>query len=255
MQGAFPSQATQAPPGEEKAGTQTVPLKKLFAQLESSEQGLTGAEARKRLGRYGPNDMTGLKRTSPVVQFLRLFLNPLIAILLVASVVSALLGDPVDASIIIVIVLLSNILNFVQTFRSQNSVEKLRANVAPTASVLRDGTWLELPRRELVPSDIVRLTAGELVPADARLVQATDLYVQQAALTGESLPAEKAQMKGAMPQKVLPALAHRVGLHQASQNDPVHPDLLLGRCGRSVTQKVCNVELTLFITLRGYTEE
>ena len=194
MQGSSTSQA--APPGEEKAGTQTVPLKKLFAQLESSEQGLAGAEARKRLGRYGPNDMTGLKRTSPVVQFLRLFLNPLVAILLVASVVSALLGDPVDASIIIVIVLLSNILNFVQTFRSQNSVEKLRANVAPTASVLRDGTWLELPRRELVPGDIVRLTAGDLVPADARLVQATDLHVQQAALTGESLPAEKSADEG-----------------------------------------------------------
>ncbi|HEV2662914.1 MAG TPA: HAD-IC family P-type ATPase, partial [Ktedonobacteraceae bacterium] len=189
MQGSSPSQA--APPGEEKADAQTVSLQNLFAQLKSSEQGLTGAEARERLGRYGPNDMTGLKRASPVVQFLRLFANPLIAILLVASVVSALLGDPVDASIIIVIVLLSNILNFVQTFRSQNSVEKLRANVAPTASVLRDGTWLELPRRELVPGDIVRLVAGDLVPADARLVQATDLHVQQAALTGESLPAEK----------------------------------------------------------------
>ncbi len=194
MQVSSTSQA--APPSEEKAGTQTVPLQKLFEQLKSSEQGLTGAEARERLGKYGPNDMTGLKRSSPVVQFLRLFLNPLIAILLVASVVSALLGDPVDAIIIIVIVLLSNILNFVQTFRSQNSVEKLRANVAPTASVLRDGTWLELPRRELVPGDIVRLTAGDLVPADARLVQATDLHVQQAALTGESLPVEKSADEG-----------------------------------------------------------
>jgi P-type Mg2+ transporter len=196
MQGSNPSQATQAPPNMEKAGTQTVPLKKLFEQLESSEQGLTGAEASKRLGTYGPNDTTDLKRKSPVVQFLRLFLNPLVAILLVACIVSAILGDPVDASIIVVIILLSNILNFVQTYHSQNTVEKLRANVAPTASVLRDGTWRELPRREVVPGDIVRLTAGDLVPADARLVQATDLHVQQAALTGESLPTEKSADDG-----------------------------------------------------------
>ena len=188
--------STWASPNNEKTGTHTVPLQKLFEQLESSEQGLTGAEASKRLETYGPNDTTGLKRTSPIVQFLRLFLNPLVAILLVASVVSAILGDRVNASIIIVIVLLSNMLNFVQTYRSQNAVEKLRSDVAPTASVLRDGTWLELPRREVVPGDIVRLVAGDMVPADARLVQATDLHVQQAALTGESLPTEKSADDG-----------------------------------------------------------
>src|SRR5579859_1558479 len=160
MQGSLPPQTTQASHGEEKAGTHTVPLKKLFEQLKSSEQGLTGAEARKRLDTYGPNDTTGLKRTSPVIQFLRLFLNPLVAILLVASVVSAILGDQVNASIIMVIVLLSNILNFVQTSRSQNTVEKLRADVAPTATVLRDGSWRELPRREVVLGDIIRLMAG-----------------------------------------------------------------------------------------------
>ena len=191
MQGTFPSHTTQAPASGEQAGIKTVPLQHLFEQLKSSEQGLTGAEASTRLGTYGPNATTGLKRTSPSVQFLRLFLNPLVAILLVAGVVSAVLGDRLNASIIIVIVLLSNILNFVQTSRSQNAVEKLRAGVAPTASVRRDGAWLELPRREVVPGDMVRLAAGDLVPADARLVQATDLHVQQAALTGESLPTEK----------------------------------------------------------------
>ncbi len=196
MQSPNLSQATQAPPGAEKTSTQTVALQKLFEQLKSSEQGLTDAEARERLDTYGPNDTSGLKRTSPVVQFLRLFLNPLVAILLVACVVSAILGDPVDATIIVVIILLSNILNFVQTSRSQNTIEKLRADVAPTASVLRDGTWRELPRREVVPGDIVRLSAGDLVPADARLVQATDLHVQQAALTGESLPTEKSADDG-----------------------------------------------------------
>ncbi len=191
MQGSSSPQAVQTLPDIQGTGTSAVSLPQLFKQLESNEQGLTSVEASKRLEKYGPNDTMGLQREAPVVQFLRQFLNPLVAILLVASVVSAILGDRVNASIIIVIVLLSNVLNFVQTYRSQNAVEKLRADVAPTASVLRDGTWRELPRREVVLGDIIRLTAGDLVPADARLVQATDLHVQQAALTGESLPAEK----------------------------------------------------------------
>jgi len=122
----------------------------------------------------------------------------------VASVVSAILGDRGNASIILVIILLSNILNFVQTSRSQNAVEKLRADVAPTASVLCNSTWRELPRREVVPGDLVRLAAGDLVPADARLVQATDLHVQQAALTGESLPVEKSADDGSDPAERSP---------------------------------------------------
>ena len=135
MQGSFSPQATQASPGVGQTETHTIPLAKLFEQLKSSEKGLTSAEAASRLARYGPNDTTGLKHTSPVVQFLRLFLNPLVAILLIASVVAALLGDPVNASIIIVIVLLSNILNFVQTYRSQNAVRlpharRMRAETA-----------------------------------------------------------------------------------------------------------------------------
>jgi Mg2+-importing ATPase len=191
MQGSLTPQTIPTPSGESKAGTHTIPLKTLFEQLQSSEQGLTDEEARKRLDTYGPNDTTGIKRSSGLVQFLRLFLNPLVMILLIASIVSLTLGDRVNASIVITIVLLSNILNFVQTYQSQNAVEKLRAGVAPTATVLRDGTWIEIPRRNLVPGDMIRLTAGDLVPADARLVQATDLHVQQAALTGESLPVEK----------------------------------------------------------------
>ena len=191
MQGSFTSQAAQIHSDEEKAAAHTLPVKTLFEQLESSEQGLTSEEAKKRQDKYGPNDTTGVKHSSAVVQFLRLFLNPLVAILLVAALVSAILGDPINASIIVAIVVISNILNFVQAYQSQNAVEQLRANVSPTATVLRDGTWIELPRRDLVPGDMIRLAAGDLVPADARLVQSTDLHIQQAALTGESLPVDK----------------------------------------------------------------
>ena len=191
MRGSFTPQATQEHPGEGKVSIHTLSLEKLFEQLESSEQGLTSEEAKKRLGKYGPNDTTGLQRSSAIVQFLRLFLNPLVAILLFAALVSAILGDRINASIIVAIVVLSNIVNFVQTYQSQNAVEKLRVNVSPTATVLRDGTWVEIRRRDLVPGDIIRLSAGDLVPADARLIQSTNLHVQQAALTGESLPVDK----------------------------------------------------------------
>lgn len=191
MQGSYPPQVTRIPSDEGTAEIHLLPLKTLFEQLRSSEKGLTNEQAHERLDTYGPNDTTGIKHSSGLIQFLRLFLNPLVMILFIASIVSLILGDRVNASIIIAIVLLSNILNFVQTYSSQSAVEKLRAGVAPTASVLRSGTWMETPRRNLVPGDMIRLSAGDLVPADARLVQATDLHVQQAALTGESLPVEK----------------------------------------------------------------
>ncbi len=125
------------------------------------------------------------------MHFLLLFANPLVIILLITSFVSALLGELVSAMIIVVIVLLGVAINFVQTYRSQRAIERLREGVAPTATVLRDGSWVELPRREVVPGDLIRLVAGDLVPADARLLRASDLHVQQAALTGESMPVEK----------------------------------------------------------------
>jgi P-type Mg2+ transporter len=209
------TQAKQTPSSEGKAetpATPTIPLKTQFEQLQSSEQGLTSEEARKRLATYGPNDPTGTKRTSPLVQFLRLFLNPLVLILIIASLVSAVLGDRVDASIILIIVLFSNILNFVQTYRSQKTVEKLRSSVAPTATALRDGKWIEIQRRDLVPGDMIRLTAGDLVPADARLVQTVELQVQQAALTGESLPVEKTADDLDVPTESLAEVHNRVFL-------------------------------------------
>ena len=156
-----------------------------------SSHGLTTEEARKRLDRFGPNEPARARRTRTVVQLLLLFANPLAIILLAASFVSALLGQTLNASIIVSMVLLSVTLNFVQTYRSQKAVDRIRKEVAPTATVLRDGTWQEISRRDLVPGDAIKLGAGDLVPADAELFQARDLHVQQAALTGESLPVEK----------------------------------------------------------------
>lgn len=166
-------------------------LSTLFEELQTSEKGLTSAEARKRLSRFGPNELTTGRRSGAVVQILLLFANPLAIILLIASLISGLLGEVLNAVIIAVMVLLSAALNFIQTFRSQRAAESLRLQVAPTANVLRDGEWREISRREIVPGDVIRLLAGNLVPADARLIQARDLHINQAALTGESLPVEK----------------------------------------------------------------
>jgi P-type Mg2+ transporter len=158
--------------------------------------GLSSAEAARRLVEYGPNDPAPKKQRSQLVDLLLQFANPLVAILIFASVVSIFVGELANASIIIVIVSLSVAVNFAQTFRSQAAAERLRAAVAPSATALRDGAFSDILRLNVVPGDVVRLCAGDLVPADARLLSAKDLHVQQAALTGESMPVEKEAKAG-----------------------------------------------------------
>lgn len=167
------------------------PLSVLLGQLRTSQRGLTSDEARRRLTETGPNEPAPPRRGATLLHFFLFFANPLVVILLIASLISGILGDRVNASIIALIVVLSVLLNFVQTYRSQRAADRLREGVAPTATALRDGEWVEIPRRDLVPGDVIRLAAGDLVPADARLFEARDFHIQQAALTGESLPVEK----------------------------------------------------------------
>ncbi|HVP11575.1 MAG TPA: HAD-IC family P-type ATPase, partial [Phycisphaerae bacterium] len=162
----------------------------------AAANGLTAQEAEARLNQYGSNDPTPPERYSVVLDLLRLFSNPLVLILLIAAVSSAFLGDVASAAIIIAIVLLSTALDFTQTHKSQQAIRQLQERVAPTATVLRDGKWQETRRSDVVPGDIVRLSAGDVVPADARLLESRDLYIQQAALTGESLPVEKQAQGG-----------------------------------------------------------
>ena len=153
--------------------------------------GLTAQQAEERLDRFGPNEPATTQQHSFLSELLHQFTNPLALILIIAAIASAFLGEKVDAGIIATIVLLSAAIDLAQTYRSQQAVEQLRQQVAPTATVLRGGQWKDIQRRDVVPGDIVRLSAGDLVPADCHLLLARDLYVQQAALTGESLPAEK----------------------------------------------------------------
>ncbi len=167
------------------------PAEQLLARLGSSRAGLGGANARERLRRHGPNDAASVKQSPLWLQFLARFRNPLIVILLIASGLSAATGDVASVVIIVAIVTISISFDFVQEVRAQNAVEALRRSVAVNARVRRDGAAVSVPIDQLVPGDIAELIAGDLVPADARLLESRDLYVNQALLTGEPYPAEK----------------------------------------------------------------
>jgi P-type Mg2+ transporter len=163
----------------------------LFDALHSSPRGLTSARAQERLARAGPNAVADSEQTSVARLLWRQFSSPLVLILVIASVLSLLLRDWVDAATILAIVAGSTLLGFWQELRAGAAVAQLRSRLALNARVRRDGAVCVLPARQLVPGDVIELSAGNLVPADGVLLEARDFLVNQAALTGESLPVEK----------------------------------------------------------------
>jgi len=160
-------------------------------RLNSSTAGLTTDEARKRLAEFGPNELQATARISPWALLAAQFQNVLILILLVATALSAFLGHAVEAIAITVIVLFAVLLGFVQEYRAERAIEALRRMAAPGATVLRDGEETEVAARDVVPGDVLLLATGDRIAADARLIEAVNLQLQEAALTGESLPVEK----------------------------------------------------------------
>jgi P-type Mg2+ transporter len=168
------------------------PLQELFQLLQATSAGLTTEEAGRRLRLYGPNSLVRESRFAVLLSFFGFFANPLVIILVIASGISLALGEHVGGLIIIAIVLFSVLLNFLMEFQARHAVEEIQKQLAITAVVIRDQRALDLPITELVPGDIVHLKAGDLVPADARLLDVNDLHVRESVLTGESLPVEKA---------------------------------------------------------------
>ena len=149
----------------------------ILSRLATALCGLTTEEAHLRQTIYGPNDTADAKRLPLWLQFLARFRSPLVIILLVASALSAATGDIPSFLIVVTIVTISMTLDFVQEVRAQNAVEALRRSVAVRATVLRDGAKQSVPIDQLVPGDIVELIAGDLVPADSRLLESRDLFV------------------------------------------------------------------------------
>ncbi len=163
----------------------------VLRELGSRSSGLTAAEAEARLKRHGLNEIAREKRQSPLARLGNNVKNPLVLLLVALGVLSYLTGDLRATTVIFVMVVLGVVLRFVQEMRADDAAEKLKAMVNTTATVVRDGQDAEVPLKMLVPGDIVRLNAGDMVPADLRILSAKDLFLNQAALTGESLPVEK----------------------------------------------------------------
>lgn len=154
-------------------------------------KGLAEEEARRRLAAYGPNELEAAQRISGWAILGRQFKNVLILILLAAVILSTLLGHGLEAVAIVLILLFAVLLGFAQEYRAERAIDMLRQLAAPTATVLRDRQERTVPARDLVPGDVLLLRAGDKIPADARLVEAINLQVEESALTGESLPVEK----------------------------------------------------------------
>ncbi len=163
----------------------------VLERLAAAEGGLSSEEARRRLREHGPNELVASRRMSPLRLLAAQFKNVLILILLVAVGLSAFLGHTLEAVVIAVILLFAALLGFVQEYRAERAIEGLRRMAAPVATALRDGDEQDIAARELVPGDVVRLEAGARVPADARVLEAVNLKVEEAPLTGESLPVGK----------------------------------------------------------------
>jgi Mg2+-importing ATPase len=173
----------------------------VLQQLRTKMDGLSESEARERQKRYGPNEVAKEKRKSVLIRLLSNFKNPLVVLLLVLGFISYLTGDMRATIMIFIMVLLGVVLRFFQELRSDIAAEKLKAMVSTSTTVLRDGKKKEIPLKELVPGDNVLISAGDMVPADVRLLSAKDLHVNQATLTGESLPVEKSGSQATDPSQ------------------------------------------------------
>jgi H+-transporting ATPase len=162
----------------------------MFSRLSASKEGLPSSEVEKRLRQYGPNEIPE-KKINPIVKFLGYFWGPIPWMIEAAVIVSAFIQHWIDFGIIFVLLMVNAVVGFWQERKAGNAIELLKQKLAPKARVLRDGKWREIPARELVPGDVVRVRLGDIIPADIKLFEGDYLLVDESALTGESLPVEK----------------------------------------------------------------
>ena len=173
-----------------KDDLKSLPMPEVAKKLESSPDGLTQAEAQKRLTQYGPNELTE-KKTNLFLKFLSYFWGPIPWMIEIAVILSGVVGHWPDFFIILLLLVANAVVGFWEEREASNAIEALKAKLAVKARVKRDGKWINPPARELVPGDVIRMRLGDIVPADARLLDGDPVEVDQSALTGESLPAER----------------------------------------------------------------
>ena len=177
------------------------PTQEALADLNTDpDSGLTADQARQRLAEYGSNELIERGAKSPWLILWEQLTGLMVVILIIAAIISAFVGEPKDAVAILAIVVLNALLGFSQEYRAERALAALKQMAVPLVKVRRDGRVQELSARELVPGDLVLLEAGVLLPADGRLVEAVNLRVEEAALTGESEPVEKSSQ--ALTEKV-----------------------------------------------------
>lgn len=178
-------------PSDDFTAYWSVPSEKVLLSLESTTEGITSKVAQERLSRLGKNTLEERVQATPLRLFLNQFASPIVLILIGATIISAFVRDWTDAVIIFAIILGSALLSFVQEYRASNATAKLKAQVNVKSKVLRDGKEQNIPTEEVVPGDVVVLSAGSLIPADGILLESKDCFVNQAVLTGETFPVEK----------------------------------------------------------------
>lgn len=166
-------------------------IDEVFSELNSSASGLNSDDAAKRLELYGPNELKIKKKKSPFMMFLDQFKDFLIIVLIAAGIIAGIVGKPTDVAAIMAIVILNAIIGFIQEYRAEKAMEALKMMASPTATALRGGIHNTIPASQIVPGDVVLIEAGQIVPADMRLFEIANLKIEEAALTGESVPVEK----------------------------------------------------------------
>jgi H+-transporting ATPase len=175
---------------ESKDDLKSLPMAEVEKKLGSSPDGLSQAEAQKRLAQYGPNELEE-KKSNPLLKFLSYFWGPIPWMIEAAVILSGVVGHWPDFFIILVLLISNAVVGFWEEHQAGNAIEALKAKLAIKARVKRDGNWVNPAARELVPGDVIRLRLGDIVPADARLLEGDEVEVDQSALTGESLPATR----------------------------------------------------------------